>query len=68
MKNRFTIGDFLELEKEVDTKIHYKDACGAGVIQLDSQDEITINQIKDFFKRKNIEIEFSNDNKYVFTK
>lgn len=68
MKSRFTINDFLELEKEVETKLHYKDACGAGVIQIDSSDEKTINAIKEFFERKNIEIDFSDDKKYVFTK
>lgn len=68
MKSRFTINDFLELEKEVETKLHYKDACGAGVIQIDSPDEKTISEIKKFFENKNIKIDFSNDKKYVFTK
>ncbi len=68
MRSRFTINDFLELEKEVDTKLHYRDACGGGVIELESQDEKTISKIKEFFNKKQIEISFSEDKKYIFTR
>lgn len=68
MRSRFTINDFLDLEKEVDTKLHYRDACGGGVIELESQDDKTISQVKEFFNKKKIDISFSEDKKYIFTR
>lgn len=67
MKSKFRIEDFLELQKNIKSKLHFRDACGGSVIELESIDDETIEKIIEFFKEKSINIQFSNDNKYVYS-
>lgn len=67
MRNKnFTIDDFLELQKIIDTKLHFRDACGGNVIEIDNNDENISKKIIEFFKKRNMEVMFSENMKYVY--
>ncbi|MBE2990075.1 hypothetical protein IMK15_01675 [Sneathia sp. DSM 16631] len=65
MRNRnFTIEEFLELQKNIKTKLHFRDACGGNAIELEDKNEI--ENIRQHFENKGIKISVSADNKYVY--
>lgn len=67
MKNKsFTIDEFLELQKIVDKKLHFRDACGGNVIEIENNDEKTKQKILDFFENRDINIMFSENMKYIY--
>lgn len=66
MKSKLRIEDFLELQKNIKTKLHFRDACGGSVVELESIDNETVEDIKKYFDEKGINIQFSNDKKYVY--
>lgn len=67
MRNKnFTIDEFLELQKVVDTKLHFRDACGGNVIEIENINEDIKNIILEFFKKRNIEVGFSSNMKYIY--
>lgn len=67
MRNKnFTIDEFLELQKLVDTKLHFRDACGGNVIEIEYINDDIKNIILEFFKKRNIEVGFSSNMKYIY--
>lgn len=68
MKNSIKIDDFLNLQKIVKSKMHYRDACGSTLIQIENITEEDKEKIINFFNELGMEIEFSKDEKYFFIK
>ncbi len=66
-KSNLTFDMFLELQEKVSTKLHLRDACGSTIIEIEAKEDAeTIEIIKKFFEEKNMKIEFSKDNKFVY--
>lgn len=68
MRNKFNIDDFLDLQKQITAKIHFRDACGMSVIEVENNNEDIKKEIIKFFESRNISVEFSKDDKYVYGK
>ncbi|VWL84811.1 RDAC family protein [Oceanivirga miroungae] len=68
-RSKITIDMFLELQSLIPTKLHYRDACNATVIENEARDnKEVIEIINNFFKEKEIEIYYSDDKKYIYEK
>lgn len=68
MKSSIKIDDYLNLQKIVKSKMHYRDACGSTLIQVEDITKEDKEKIINFFDELGIEIEFSKDEKYFFVK
>lgn len=68
MKNSFTIDEFLDLQKLTDIKLHLRDACGMGVIEISEPNDDLINLVVDFFEKRNRPIEISDNKRYIYSK